>query len=260
MAQVTSLVPHDNNVMDAGRQNRLLGDHMSSAPILASILEPTYAYREFDHFDRYDDDDTYVTTQATAGTADVIDGAGGILQLDSASGTTDQGIQVQHKTETFKLAANKHIWFEARVNVDAITAIGIDGSLIFVGLSVLDTTIFASGETTATDYIGWVLDATQQAAAAGIIQLEIQSASGSEEKTVSGQFQFVEAAYVKLGFLITSNTTLQAYVNGVAVGDALTMSSAPSTEMAASFACLSEGVASADPIMLVDYYECIQII
>ena len=61
MAQTTSLVPHDNNVMDAGRQNRVLGDHMSSAPILASFLEPTYAYREFANFDRFADDEQVVS-------------------------------------------------------------------------------------------------------------------------------------------------------------------------------------------------------
>lgn len=256
---VMSIVPHTDLIMDAGRGNKLRGHHMSSAPILASMLDPTYAYREFDDFYSFDADDDWAVTPANAGTADVISALGGHLEVDSASGTVDYGVNVQRAVTTWQMAADKDIWFEARINVDAITAIGIDGCQLFLGLSIIDTTIFASGETTASDYVGFVLDATQQGANAGIIQLELNSAGGAEEKTVNGEFQLVEGGWVRLGFYITSNTTLQAYVNGLPVGDALAITSAPTVGLSTSFACLSEGVASADPIMLVDWYECIQL-
>ena len=209
-------------------------------------------YIEDVDFASFDADDDWVVTNATAGTAEVIDGAGGILQLDSASTTADQGVQIQRKVETFTPAASNDIWFECRLKITDT----IDKCQVFAGLSILDTTIFASGEVTATDYIGWVLDATQQAATASTIQLQLNSTAGSEEKTTSGEKLFVEDTYTRLGFHLLSNTTLQAYVDGVAVGSALTISDCPTTDLSVSFACLSEG--TNDPICSLDWYRCIQ--
>ena len=222
-------------------------------PMLAGLYDFSHATVDADDFYAFDADDDWVVTQATAGTADVIDGAGGILQLDSASSTVNQGIQIQRKIETFLPAANKDIWFECRLKVTDT----IDKVQLFAGLSILDTTIFASGAITATNYIGFVLDAAQQAATASTVQLEINSTAGSEEQVTGGTKLLVEDTYVQLGFHLQSNTTLRCFVDGVKTGDDLTITNAPATEMSISFACLSHG--TNDPITSLDWYRCVQL-
>jgi hypothetical protein len=210
------------------------------------------AYVEHDDFKSFDADDDWVVTNATAGTADVIDGAGGILELDAASSTADQGIQIQRKIETFLPAANKDILFECRLKVTDT----IDKVQLFAGLSVLDTTIFASGEPTSTDYIGFLLDATEQAGAnANKPSLELNSTAGSEEKGAAAA-TLVEATYIRLGFLLTGITRLTPIIDGVP-GTSLAITDCPVTEMAASFACLSEG--TNDPITSLDWYYAVQL-
>jgi hypothetical protein len=210
------------------------------------------AYLESDHFSSFDADDDYVVTQATAGTADVIDGAGGILQLDSNSATADQGIQVQHKTETFLPAADKHIIFECRCKVTDTIA----GVQFFAGLSILDTTMFVSGENSSTDHVGFEANATTQAATSG--RLDLVHEDGGTRTSQSTVHTLAEDTYVVLGFFVDGISRIVPLINGVA-GTAVTPSATwTPTEMAATFVCQEEG-GSVDPIMSLDWYYCIQI-
>lgn len=221
----------------------------SNGDVVPPVLDK---YVEFDDFHAFDADDDFVVTNATAGTADVIDGAGGLLQLDAASTTADQGVQVQRKIETFLPAAGKDILFECRLKVTDT----IDKAQIFAGLSVLDTSMFASGVPSMSDYIGFVCDATDQAASGGGLYLELNSTAGSEEKSSSIVKTLVEDTYVRLGFHLSSNTGVTPYVDGVA-GTRIAITDCPATALAVSFACLSEG--TNDPIMTLDWYYAIQL-
>lgn len=210
------------------------------------------AYWEFDDFSSFDADDDYVVTQATAGTADVIDGKGGLLQLDSNSTTADQGIQFQHKTETFLPAAGKNILFECLVKVTDT----IDKVQFFAGLSILDTSIFASGEVSASNYIGFVLDATEQGGSnAGKPSLELNSTAGSEEKQ-SAAATLAEDTYIRLGFYLEGITSVTPIINGVP-GTRIDITNCPITEMAVSGVCQTEG--TNDPIAVWDWYYCVQL-
>jgi len=210
------------------------------------------AYLEADDFTSFDAGDDYVVSQATAGTADVIDGAGGILELDSNSATADQGIQVQHKTETFLPAADKHIIFECRCKVTDT----IGGVQFFAGLSTLDTSIFAAGENSTDDHVGFEANATTQAATAG--RLDLVHEDGGTRTSQSTAHTLVEDTYVILGFFIDGISRIVPLVNGVA-GTAVTPSATwTPTELAASFVCQEEG-GSVDPIVSLDWYYCIQI-
>lgn len=209
-------------------------------------------YAECDDFAAFDADDDYVVTQATAGTADVIDGKGGLLQLDSNSTTADQGIQVQRKIETFLPAAGKNLLFECRVKVTDT----IDKVQFFAGLSILDTSIFASGEVSASNYIGFVLDATEQGGSnAGKPSLELNSTAGSEEKQ-SAAATLAEDTYIRLGFYLEGITSVTPIVNGVP-GTRIDITNCPITELSPSFACQSEG--TNDPIAVFDWYYCVQL-
>lgn len=205
-------------------------------------------YVEADDFSSFDADDDYVVTQATAGTADVIDGAFGILQLDSNSATADQGIQVQHKTETILPAANKGLIFGCRLKVTDTIA----GCQLFAGLSILDTTLFASGENSSTDHIGFEMNATTQAAAGG--RVDFVAEKGGARTSVSTVTTLVEDTYIILEFYANGLDTITPLINGVG-GTGITTGSThtPTAEMAASFLCQEEG-GSVDPICSLDWY------
>lgn len=204
------------------------------------------SYIEDNHFDHFDADDDWVVTQATAGTADVIDGAGGVLECDSNSGSINQGIQAQHKTETILPAADKHILWEARVKwADAVATLHT-----FVGLSVLDTTILASAANSSTDHIGVESFATATLSAV----TEKGGVRGSD--TSAGTM--VEDTYIIVGGFVDGVTAYTPLINGVAQ-DPITSGSTttPVTELAMTFACHSSG--ATDPILTVDWYYIIQV-
>jgi hypothetical protein len=216
--------------------------------------DPTLGHSYFNHFlngDDYDETDGWTETQATTGTGAIINEPGGILQLDSNSGTADQGIQAQHKNLPWLLAASKDLWFETRLKVtDTVVSVQL-----FAGLNITDGTIIATGVPSSADYIGFVLDAGDAAASA--VSLELNSSAGSEEKS-AGVKTLIEDTYVRLGFHVSGVSTATPYVDGVA-GTAITISSAPAVQMALSFVCQSEGVSSADPILRVDWVKVAQL-
>lgn len=210
------------------------------------------AYVEYSDFESFDADDDWVVSNATAGTADVIDGAGGILELDAASSTADQGVQIQHKTETFLPAADKDIIFECRLKITDT----IDKVQFFAGLSVLDTSVFASGLNTSTDHIGFEADAVTQAAAGG--RLDFVSEKVGARANTATVHTAVEDTFVILGFYVDGLNSATPLINGLP-GTPLEAggTNLPIIELAATFACLSEG--TNDPIVSLDWYYCIQV-
>lgn len=212
------------------------------------------AYVEFDDFDNFDNTATtgrWVTTQATAGTTARIDGAGGLLELDSNSATQGQGVQIQRTKETFLPAAGKNILFETRLKVTDT----VGGVQFFAGLSVLDTTIIASNAMSASNFIGYVLDDAKQTANAGAPSFGVDSTAGAAELTAAA-VTLVEDTWIRLGFLLEGITKLTPIINGVP-GTAVTVTNCPVTEMAPSFVCQTNG--TVDPILLVDWFYCIQV-
>lgn len=218
------------------------------------------AYFEGNDFDSFDADDDFTVTNATAGTADVIDGAGGILELDSASTTADQGVQVQHKTETILPADGKPIIFEARLKISEHSTGVVDSAQIFVGLSVLDTTIMASGANSSTDHIGWESNAVTVADVHG--RLDFHAEKGGDRASVSTAHTYeANDTYVILGFFVDGIGYVTPLVNGIAgtsieTGSANIPVTAGTGDMAASFLCQSEG--THDPTMDLDWYYVIQ--
>ena len=208
--------------------------------------DPADMYVEFDDFYRFDADDDWTATAATAGTADVIDGAGGILEIDSGSATQGQGMNVQRKVEAFLPAAGKDIYFEARWKVtDTIGEIQM-----FVGLSILDTTIMASNVISSANYIGLLCEGDGQG------DVTLSTESGGSQTKEADVFRMVEDTYFTAGFVVAGTSSVQALHNGVPVGDEIT-TNIPTTELASSFVCVTDG--SDDPIISLDWYICAQL-
>lgn len=247
---------HTNGVRREVRLQGFNDDELSDdIPIVGSLIPDfaslTYDFDDFHSFNDAATDGDWVTTQATAGTADIISSFGGVLELDCNSTTDDQGIQTQKRKAMFKLATGSVLKFGCRVQCDLPTK-----GQFFCGLSVIDTSFFASGEASATDYVGFIIDATKQAGAdEGKFDLEIDAASGSAVAS-SNAATLVANTAITLEFVVDCTAlTLTPIVDGVE-GTAATIVNLPSAQLAPTFACLSED--TDDPILLVDWFYCWQ--
>jgi hypothetical protein len=214
-------------------------------------------------------DHEWVIAAAVAGTAADITSTAGIVALDSASSTADQGItqfQAYRGTTTipFKPAATQKIIFETRL---AIGDGAVSYTQMFAGLSEIDTTIFATGANTSTNHLGFEMNALTQAGTVGTagyanfygekagtrntaaanvgldVHLFTDAGTGGAAEFTTG--------WVKLGFIVDGITNCKVYVNGIYTGDIIPTANVPIVGMVPSFACLSEG--TADPIMQIDW-------
>jgi hypothetical protein len=153
---------------------------------------------------------TITTVEAGAGsateaiTADGSDGHWGVLLLTNAAGEDDQD-NIQGP-EIVKL--DKPTYFEARVKVD-------DSGVAewFVGLSITDTTIIATGDMSASDSIGFVGGATDAAADAMVFR-----ATKNSTESETSQITIADDTFYKLQFFADGNGNAYAWVDGVFKG------------------------------------------
>ena len=201
-----------------------------------------------DEFLTFDDENKWVLTQATAGTV-ALDAAakGGVLLLDCNSTTNNQGVQIQlggaAGSASFIASAASKIYFEARVK---IADIGSTTCQMFVGLAVVDTSVFASAANSTANHIGFE--------AINTTAMGIHSEKAGTRSSTAAVHTVVDDDYVKLGFVVDGLTKITPYVNGVAQ-TAIT-SNIPIVGMTPSFVCHSSG--TTDPILHVDWVACYQ--
>lgn len=121
------------------------------------------------------------------------DNHGGSLQLTGAGGAG----------EFVALTANKRIYFEARVKLNAATQIDA-----LVGLGISDTTVLASaGTPSTTDFIGFIKDD-------GDTNWDFQSRKDSTE-TEETAIATASTSFVRLAMFIDGTTEAHCYVDGV---------------------------------------------
>tara|TARA_B100000519_G_C14254494_1_gene444302 strand:- start:2612 stop:3409 length:798 start_codon:yes stop_codon:yes gene_type:complete len=187
-------------------------------------------------------------TAATAGTA-ALDAAakGGVLLLDSASSTNNQGAQIQMGgaagAASFIPNANATIYYEARVK---IADIGSTTCQMFAGLAIVDTSLFASAANSTANHIGFE--------AINTTAMGIHSEKAGSRSSTAAVHTVADDAYVKLGFVVDGLTKITPYVNGVAK-DAIT-TNIPIVELTPSFVCHSSG--TTDPILHIDWVAVYQ--
>ena len=202
-----------------------------------------------DDFLSFNDESPWISTAATAGTAILADAKGGVLELDCASGTSGQGIQIQYGGATgaasFVASADSKIYFEARIKVTDIST-GI--MEVFVGLSEVDTTIIDSGANSSANHIGFELVDDN-------LEIDFHSESGGSRSSSANVASIADGTYVKLGFLVEGVSKVTPYVNGIAKTAIST--NIPTAALTPSLVCQSGG-SSVDPIMSVDWVACYQ--
>jgi hypothetical protein len=201
-----------------------------------------------DEFLTFDDENKWVLTQATAGTA-ALDAAakGGVLLLDCNSTTNNQGVQIQvggaAGAASFIASAASKIYFEARVK---IADIGSTTCQMFVGLAEVDTSVLASAANSTANHVGFE--------AINTTAMGIHSEKAGSRSSTAAVHTVVDDAYVKLGFLIDGLTKITPYVNSVAQTAITT--NIPIVAMTPSLVCHSSG--TTDPIVHVDWVACYQ--
>ena len=201
-----------------------------------------------DEFLTFDDENKWVLTQATAGTAALdVAAKGGVLLLDCNSTTNNQGVQIQlggaAGAASFIASAASKIYFEARVK---IADIGSTTCQMFVGLAEVDTSVLASAANTTANHIGFE--------AINTTAMGIHSEKAGTRSSTASVHTVVDDDYVKLGFIVDGLTKITPFVNGVAQTAITT--NIPIVAMTPSFVCHSSG--TTDPIVHVDWVACYQ--
>ena len=203
-----------------------------------------------DDFLTFDDENKWVLTQVSAGSVALdVAAKGGVLLLDCASTTNNQGVQVQMggaaAASSFIASANSKIYYEARVK---IADIGSTTCQMFAGLSSVDTSILASAANTSINHVGFEAINTTSLTFASE---KADSRSGSADTSAG---TIADGTYIKLGFLIDGLTKITPFVNGVA--GTVQTTNIPIVGMTPSFVCHSSG--TTDPIVHVDWVACFQ--
>jgi hypothetical protein len=220
-----------------------------TCPMGEYLHDPSVGILLIEDFQNYDATATtgdYLLTQATTGTGAISTAAPGVLELDSASSTATQGANLQRIKSCFLPAANKSIWFEAKVKVVDT----FDKCELFVGLSELDTTMLATSANSSANHIGW-----QCVTDDGVLLFTNEKATAGN--TIAAA-TIAEDTYIRLGFVYDGAAdTVQQYINGVATGSAVATTYIPKVAIYPTFVCQSGG--TNDPILHIAGYRCFQL-
>jgi hypothetical protein len=157
----------------------------------------------------------------------------GTLLISAGSTTSTHGANVQRVKSAFIPAADKHIWAEFNVSWSGVGALNVETA---VGLFEIDTTVIGSSAVSTDNHIGFT-SVTDD----GILLFNSEKAAAG---ATAAAHTIVSATKVKLGFKVTGVTSVQAYVNGVATGDAVATANVPIVAVYPTFVCQSGGTDS----------------
>ena len=220
-----------------------------TCPLLEFLHDPSVGFLLDENFASYNAAATtgdYVLTQATAGSAAISSTAPGTLSIDSGSTTTAQGANVQRAKAAFVPAAGKDIWAEFNVSFTGVGALNVETA---IGLFELDTTVIAAAAVSTANGIGWT-SVTDD----GILLFDTEKASAAATQAAH---TIVSATKVRLGFYVNGVTSIQQYINGVAVGSAVATANIPIVALYPTFVCQSGG--TDQPVLHVHGYRVFQL-
>ena len=194
------------------------------------------------------DSKSWVLTNATSGTGAIDPAAkGGVLLLDSAAATNNQGVQIQLGgavgASSFIASANSKIYYEARVKAADIGSTTVQ---IFAGLAEVDTSLFASAANSTANHVGFE--------AINTLSLSYVHEKAGTRVSDTSAGTIADDTYIKVGFVINGLTSITPFVDGVA--GTVQTASIPIVALTPTFVCHSSG--TTDPILHVDWVACIQ--
>lgn len=221
----------------------------ANAPIVEHQFDPSIAVMLCENWQSYDPEATngeYVLTQATTGTAALSTAEPGVLLLDSNSTTSTQGANLQRVKSPFVPAAGKHIWAEWAIKVVDT----FDKVELFVGLSEIDTSIIASSANSSANHLGWEITGDD-----GVLLFAGEKAGA---RATAAAATIAEDTWIRLGIHVNGVTSVQQYINGVAVGDPLATANIPVVALYPSW--VSQSAGTNDPILHIRPYRIMQLI
>ena len=198
--------------------------------------------------------DALYSTQATAGTCNLItgpDGFGSLLELDCNSNTVGQGIQVQARGLSVNPVAGMEIMFDTMVRARDLST---TGHQYFIGLSDFDTTIHASAVPTTGDKIGFASTTPAMTGkfVSGTSAVPTVS-TGTTHTWIDGDVTSDGTEWFNLAFKLRVGEWLEVYVDGVKFAHDLATSTHPAAGVCPSFVC-QNAATNIDSIMEVAYY------
>lgn len=221
-----------------------------TCPLLEYLHDPTIGTLLDFNGNSYDAAATtgdFVLTQATAGTAAMSTTAQGTLLINAGSTTSTHGANVQRTKSMFIPAAGKHIWAEFYVSYTGVSNLNVETA---VGLAEVDTTVIASSAVSTSNHIMF-----QSVTDDGVLLFDSMKASAGN--TPFTATTIVSGTKVKLGFYVNGVTSVQAYVDGVATGDAVATANVPIVALYPTFVCQSGGTDS--PVLALHGFRIFQL-
>lgn len=221
------------------------------------LVGPRFGYHFFDQFLFYDGAGTgrWVETQATSGSVEQGDAAGGIITMDAGATTADQGIQIQLAGESFLPATGgKELWYEACL------AITNTSNQFFAGLAVEDTTVFASGENSTANHLGFEMNATTIASDAGDVMFFGEKAGTRNTAINVGTPDSGATNFNKYGFHVYEDKGVlvcDVFFNNAKNATQIAAANIPLSEMTPTFVCQAEG--TTQPVVTVDWVRVVQL-
>lgn len=227
--------------------------------------DPGKGFFHLDDFFGNPDAGSITLTQKTAGTAAIIaTEALGVLEVDAASATADQGANLQFKAPAFIPSNYGVVAFEAYVRTDDLgTGASGNGQNIVLGLCNVDTSVLASGaiDTSGNGITDYMLFVSISSATTWNAANKWSFRMTRDNSTVSTQMDIgslvdgdvTTTGWVKLGVRVEPGKSVELYFNGTKVdSDDVSVSVAPNALVVPTFVCESEG--TVDPILNVDWY------
>lgn len=195
-------------------------------------LAPTKFHTYMEDFDYYTAANWTVTETQAGATQALTDGDGGLLLLTN-SAADDDLVALQKVGESYRFAAGKKLWFEARLKVSDATQ-----SDLTVGLQITDTSPLD-----VTDGVFFI-----KADGSTSVTLRVEKNNTASTATVG---TMANDTFITLAFYYDGVSQVQYAVNGV-VGGAVAVTNLPDDEdLTVSFA-VQNGEAVAKT-MTVDY-------
>jgi hypothetical protein len=220
------------------------------APLLEALQDPGGYHLFRQDFYHTDNTNEFTLVTDAGGTAAVSDIAGGVLTITNHTTDNDESY-LSSKTEAWKFAADKPLWFEARVKASADNmVIGLSDT---VGANFLQDT----GAGPATSFDGAVFFRGETAT------WQFETSNATTQVTNADVTDTTTDTYIRLGFIFDPNDgttgTITPVVNGVvgSESDAHSITLSGLEEMHIVFGC--KNAAGVAATLLVDYVQVLAV-
>jgi hypothetical protein len=221
-------------------------DMWTRFPAATFFSDPTVGLSYFSHFHSFIPSTTqgqgeFNTAIVNTGTAQIISGDDGLLQLNAGSTTAGNGITLLQPADVINLTLNN---VRRRFLIEARLGFSVSANLqFFFGLSTRDTTLISGGANTSDDHFGYEMSAASQTSNPGQLQFVSEKAN---VRTTKANIAPASSSWMLLGIEYDANGYLVPWVNGVRKDSHIITTNIPDNQnMSLHIVCQSNGISNA---------------